>query len=723
MPLIETRPEDPEDRQRRPSGFAQALMMILAWVGGAAAAVVAAFWILEYVQPDQKVEQDDVNQPVAVSVDKPKKSYPRVKPKSAPIKPKSAPIKPEVTERAKVDRRNFQPPTTPGFMYRYYVNQSLRMQDFGKVTTHRQGMVYDRDALAQLKEATGLQLEGFWETKTEQACDFTLDSTNRGRLWIDGQLVLDNTTLVQPGPINGTRTIQPGIHNVRVECMPVTQGHSVSLSRFQLDVAGAGSSNRINLDQLLRPFESPNPSSDERLQYELAKYPTKEMVTAILPEGGRLLAGLAVSAQADGRVAGVKPIYLGESGLLAGETLGSELGEWTTVVAKPGYAISEVQFEGVDLAVDVRPEFMRIGDESLLPKGAYTQTLAGDPVRVEIDATKQPVIDLQGSVSEKLKLFAVEAVRAKVPTDQKHQMLTYLTEGFPSPAGLKEIPRSGTVKKELQKLMNQSAARLSGKKGYALKTQMTDLANLIETEARSNVDSDEQFVMLLEARRLHVAAGNFKPAFKIMNELAQEFEYDYWKDRLMLFSDTATRASKNSALQKAVADELEPAIADARNKFEFEAAKKLAAGGKVLAASMQNEVDLKKYQQQLKEFERLAKVTKQARLAAKKLIDKPDDQKANRSMGTFFLIVSEDWDAAMQCFGRSGNEDCEFIAKHDRDFTGDDAEIAEKLADSWRRVGKKVDMLKSLANERAETILTQSESKVNKFMNDLGSRE
>ena len=77
----------------------------------------------------------------------------------------------------------------------------------------------------------------------------------------------------------------------------------------------------------------------------------------------------------------------------------------------------------------------------------------------------------------------------------------------------------------------------------------------------------------------------------------------------------------------------------------------------------------------------------------------------------------------MQCFGRSGNEDCEFIAKHDRDFTGDDAEIAEKLADSWRRVGKKVDMLKSLANERAETILTQSESKVNKFMNDLGSRE
>lgn len=720
MPLIETGPGTPRRRKQGSNGAVQALMMILAWVGGAGAAIVAAYWILQFVNAGSDTGEGDVNRTVVENVSEEKTVGRKPRRKVARRAPnrKSTFTNSKDKNRAKVDRQNFQRPAMPGFMFRFYVKKPFRMKDFGKTAVHRSGVLFDRHDMIQISKLTGLQLEGFWDTKTEQACEFTLDSTNSGRLWIDGQLVLDNTTLFQPGPVKATRTIQPGVHNVRVESIPGTGSRRVPLSSFQLKVAGVGSSNRKDLDQLLRPFESPGLSVQESLQYELAKYPQKKMARVTLP-GGRVLAGLAISAQPDGRIAGVKPIYLNKEGLFAGKTLGRELGQWATVVAKPGYAVSDVQFEGVDLAVDVQTEFMRIGKQLLTQAGAYTQTVTGDSRSVKINASKPPVIDLDGSVSKDLKLLAVESVRAKLPTtgsslskakapklsSRSRQLVSYLAEGFPASKGRKMTPRPSIVTKGLKKRSRESNERLSGKKGGDLDRELKSLANSIEAEARNSTDSDAQFVALLEARRLYIVAGDFRSAFAIGNVLLDEFEYDHWKDLLLLFEDMTKRAGKDSWLQQKVCDQLAPAIFEAQEKFEFEVAGKLATGGKVLATRLKIEEQSKKYQQQVEEFKQLAQITKQARAAAKMLVDKSDDKKANRSMAVFFLRVSEDWDAAMYYFARSGSKDCEFIAEHDRNSKGADAAVTAELADCWKRVAKKNSALEDVAYERARKIL------------------
>ena len=128
----------------------------------------------------------------------------------------------------------------------------------------------------------------------------------------------------------------------------------------------------------------------------------------------------------------------------------------------------------------------------------------------------------------------------------------------------------------------------------------------------------------------------------------------------------------------------------------------------MITKSLKDQLGFEKYQQKLERFEQLADVTKQARAAAKKLLVDPDDGNSNRSVGVFYLAVQENWDEAMGHFARSSNEDYQFIAKYDQNFSGTDTEVAMKLADSWIKVGKKVDALSELANKQARTILRKA---------------
>ena len=746
MQEIETGPVAPK---KSSGGAAQALTMIVAWVGGAAAAAAVAFWILQYVRPPEdpnlaEKKLADTEQAVTQEIPERKERPRRVEPKPNPRKsePVSTQPKPKVAP-VKIDRQNFQRPDLPGLVYRYFESDSFGMKDFAKIPATRSSMLTAMGDLPIAREAKGLQLEGYWETQSDQPCDFVLDSTNDARLWIDDQLVLDNTNQFEPGPVKATRTISPGMHKVRAEFLLKTQGGS-----FTLDVAGAGDSNRMNLDQLLRPFASDQPSSLEKLHYELASYPKptaeagllvrsnrkavatsffetesetpgnkREAVKVTLPDDGRLLVGVAVGSSDDGRVAGVKPIYLSEAGLVAGETMGQETDQWQSVIAKPGYAVSAIQIGQLDTANQIQSEFMQIGDQSLLPEDAYTQTLTGAPVPTTIDVDRQPIIGLRAEMSGDSELLGVEVVRV---LSKKSQMLMILAEGFPTPADLKATPAPNVVKKQLKKLVKESAGKLSGKEGNDQLMELKALASSVELSADSSVDAEAEFVTLLEARRLHLLAGDFKSAFAVTNRLMHEFDYDHWKDVLAVFADSAKRAGNSSALKKAVVVELDPAIDQAEKQLEFEVAGRLAVGGKMITKSLKDQPGFEKYQQKLERFEQLADVTKQARVAAKKLLVEPDDGKSNRSMGIFYLAVSEDWDGAMSHFARSANKDYQFIAEHDRKFTGTDSKVAMKLADCWIEVGKKVDALAELANKRARTILEQAKGQADdKSLKDL----
>jgi len=136
MTPIDIDPVDPIDpvgsrspggRPRKPSGGAQAIMMILAWVGGAAAAVAVAFWILQFVKPEPDpipvVDKRPVNPEKDDSESKPVKPV-----EQKPVKPeqKRDPVAPKPTKQL-VDLQNFQRPDRPGLKYGYYEGKSFGM--------------------------------------------------------------------------------------------------------------------------------------------------------------------------------------------------------------------------------------------------------------------------------------------------------------------------------------------------------------------------------------------------------------------------------------------------------------------------------------------------------------------------------------------------------------------------------------------------------------------
>ena len=723
----------PRGRRPKPSGAAQAIWMILAWVGGAGAAVAVAFWILQYVKPAPDPVQvvndrpnvpkrdDQINKPTRPN--KPKK----IKPKS-----KVKPVEPEPVKQL-IDLKNFQRPEMPGLAYRYYEGESFGMSDFSAAAPSRSGVLVDIGDLPAAKESKGLRLEGFWETKTDQPCEFLLDSTNGARLYIDDQLVLDNTDQFKREPVEASRTIEPGKHDVQIDFIL-----SAERGSYKLEVGGVGDPQRMDLTRLLQPFESEKLKSLESLQYELAKYPqpafaVKPLVASNLkavesgfieavsdasvndgenvenkmPEDGKLLAGLAISPN-NGQVAAVLPIYLDDTGLSMGESIGKKSGQWQVLIAKSGFAVSAVQIGESELAEDVSMEFMKIDNESLLPTGAYKQSFGGEPVEISVSDKRQPVIGLRTRMSADSSLLGIDAIRT---SSGGGRILTILVDGFPKPLGVKETPSPSEVAKRMKKLMKESASQLKGKAGTELQMELKALAQSTASTARSNADDEARFIGLLEARRLHLLGGEFRSAFAIIDELSQEFEYDYWDDLMLFFEDAVKMAGKNPSMQRQVVAEIEPAIVKAEEQFEFEVAGKLATGGKSLATALEDQILFGKFNQQLAGFEQNAKATKQARAAAKTLASRPDDAKANRVMGIFSLVVTQDWSEAMKYFSISANKDCEFIAMHDRSYDGSDAEIAIELADCWKRIGKKNDELEKVAFERARKVLTEAKER------------
>ena len=718
-------------RRRKPSGGGQAITMILAWVGGAAAAVAVAFWVLQYVKPEPDpgpvVNNDLVTAPK--EDDQKRKQQRTARPRVPSSEPKTNRAEPE---KPLIDRDNFQRAEKPGLSYRYFGGESFGMSDFSTATPSQAGVVVAIGDLPPAKDAKGLQLEGLWETKTEQPCDFALDSTNDARLYIDDQLVLDNTTQFKREVAKASRTIEPGKHNVRVEFVLSTQG-----GNYKLEVGGTGDPNRWSLADLLEPFDSTKPKSTETLQYELASYPASvfetkplmannrrgleagfvEVVSAtpvgdseqaetVMPDDGQLLAGLAISSR-DGRVAAIKPIYLDELGVALGEVIGQKAGRWEWLIAKPGYAVSAVQIEESDSAGEVSLEFMMIDEESLLPTGAYTQSLGGGPSLITINENRQPVVGLRAYMASDSSLLGIDALRV---TSAGGQILKILAEGFPKPSGHKEAPSPGEVMKGMKKLMRDSALSLRDKKGAALKMEMGALARSTASDARANGSDDDRFIGLLEARRLYLLSGEFESAFAIIDELSDEFAYDYWGDLLAFFTDAVKLAGKSPSMQRQVVKQLGPAIDKAEEHFEFEVAGKLAAGGKMLATALEDQSSFGQFGEQAKEFSLNADLTKQARVAAKTLISRPDDPKANRVMGVFSLVVTEELHEAMKYFALSSNGDCKFIAEYDHSFDGSDAKIAMKLADCWKRIGKKNDALEKVAMERAQKILLKAKA-------------
>jgi hypothetical protein len=105
------------------------------------------------------------------------------------------------------------------------------LPDFGTMTPTSSG-VATKVELGQERfpEYTGLRLEGTVEVPASRVYRFALNSDDGARLWIDGELVVDNDGLHGPTTKIGAIALAKGAHHLRIDYFNKTGGAALSLS-------------------------------------------------------------------------------------------------------------------------------------------------------------------------------------------------------------------------------------------------------------------------------------------------------------------------------------------------------------------------------------------------------------------------------------------------------------------------------------------------------------
>lgn len=132
--------------------------------------------------------------------------------------------------------RSYKPvPAGTGLAYRYYEGVWTRMPDFSELKPKFQGVASNLNVESrQLRpDFWGMVLEGDFELTDAGEYTFYLNSDDGSLLYIDDQLVVDNDGDHSELELNGSVTLKPGTHRLRLEFFD-----SLGEAILELDVEG-----------------------------------------------------------------------------------------------------------------------------------------------------------------------------------------------------------------------------------------------------------------------------------------------------------------------------------------------------------------------------------------------------------------------------------------------------------------------------------------------------
>lgn len=107
----------------------------------------------------------------------------------------------------------------PGLKYAYYEGEWKKLPDFSKLTAVASGISLDLelDSIKQQKDHYAVVFEGAIDIPESGMVEFFIRSDDGSRLYIDGQLVVDNDGSHSPRTRWGAIAVQAGSHRVRLE--------------------------------------------------------------------------------------------------------------------------------------------------------------------------------------------------------------------------------------------------------------------------------------------------------------------------------------------------------------------------------------------------------------------------------------------------------------------------------------------------------------------------
>jgi len=448
---------------------------------------------------------------------------------------------------------------------------------------------------------------------------------------------------------------------------------------------------------------------------------SSEQVIEVVPDGGALVIGLALSMDDEGNVLSVCPVYHTGFRAFAGDAFGRDgseavsgaEGDSVFFLAKPGYALSGLEFSGALPSQGCRATFMKISGNALDPKDSYSSDWQGNESELKqtVDNPKGlPVVGLSVSFEpsgalSRLSLFAMDASAEPNPKKTDSSLAGSELPGFfeekpemPESEGTDVEPSGEEVAEPVVKLPRpDSRARAKSKKKVAGLLQSIEngartvadrrsaARELIE-DALSEDDFVVRYVLWTKAVELAEDSGDARLVVDAMRLLDQYYEIDFWKESLDSLDAAARNVSSQTARDfKKTTDDL---IREAEGQGRYEVAVKylsFAIRQSKKVKDSESEDEYQAIEKRVKKFRDLSMDNEKALVT---LDSNPEDPLANLNRGDFLFVIEDDFTNAIPHWQNSGNAELISMLDLHADLGNKNREEILPLADAFAKLGE-----------------------------------
>jgi hypothetical protein len=209
---------------------------------------------------------------------------------------------------------------------------------------------------------------------------------------------------------------------------------------------------------------------------------------------------------------------------------------------------------------------------------------------------------------------------------------------------------------------------------------------ILKTAAESKEDLAGQYVLLREAGRLAMKAGDLPTAIDAVDRMDALFFIDASSMKLALVG-SATKRIATPAAGKALAGIALEVADDAVGRDNFDAARQAAAMATTAAGKTRDPAILRSVKEHKKRLEQMAAAYEEVRHAIAALEKNPADTPSNLAVGRY-RVLQGNWEEALRLLVLGGDKGLADIAAADAaGASGADAQV--KLGDGWWALAEK----------------------------------
>lgn len=249
----------------------------------------------------------------------------------------------------------------------------------------------------------------------------------------------------------------------------------------------------------------------------------------------------------------------------------------------------------------------------------------------------------------------------------------------PAPAGPKKIPPpdAAAVKNAQQKLHDRYRWDLSNANSKEEKLRLVD--RLVRDADNMHGDSTGRLVMLQEAVALARQVGETRKAGEVLDIIGQSYDINVVAIKVDMVQNRADEVAKAAAapgtkgarlqqIQQAsreVLDDCRTLTEAALDRGDVETAQRCLNIARPAAGRLKDRKTKQAIDSWVKDMEKLRKRLDEMQAAIASLRDKPDDPETNLTAGTWYCLVTGDWDTGLPYLAKGSDADLAEAAKKD----------------------------------------------------------